>query len=26
LTTIIEGIGNRMPEQGKKSFWQRLFD
>jgi len=26
LTTIIEGIANRMPEQGKKSFWQRLFD
>jgi hypothetical protein len=26
LTTIIEGIANRMPEQGKKSFWKRLFD
>lgn len=26
LTTIIEGIAKRMPEQGKKSFWKRLFD
>ncbi len=26
LTTIIEGIASRMPEQGKKSFWERLFD
>ena len=26
LTTIIEGIARRMPEQGKKSFWKRLFD
>lgn len=26
LTTIIEGIASRMPEQGKKSFWKRLFD
>jgi hypothetical protein len=26
LTTIIEGIAGRMPEQGKKSFWKRLFD
>lgn len=26
LTTIIESIANRMPEQGKKSFWKRLFD
>jgi uncharacterized protein (DUF1778 family) len=25
LTTIIEGIARRMPEQGKKSFWKRLF-
>ena len=26
LTTIIEGIASRMPEQGKKSFWRRLFN
>jgi len=26
LTTIIEGIAKRMPEQSKKSFWKRLFD
>jgi len=26
LTTIIESIAKRMPEQGKKSFWKRLFD
>ena len=26
LTAIIESIANRMPEQGKKSFWKRLFD
>lgn len=25
LTTIIESIANRMPEQGKRSFWKRLF-
>lgn len=25
LTRMVEGIANRMPEQGKKSFWQRLF-
>lgn len=25
LTKIVEGIAIRMPEQGKKSFWQRLF-
>ena len=25
LTKMVEGIANRMPEQGKKSFWQRLF-
>jgi hypothetical protein len=26
LTTIIESIANRMPEQSKKSFWKRLFN
>ena len=26
LTKLVEGIANRMPEQGKKSFWQRLFN
>ncbi|MFD2938394.1 hypothetical protein [Spirosoma flavum] len=26
LTKMVEGIANRMPEQGKKSFWQRLFE
>jgi uncharacterized protein (DUF1778 family) len=25
LTKMVEGIANRMPEQGRKSFWQRLF-
>lgn len=25
LTKMVEGIANRMPEQGKKSFWQRLL-
>ena len=25
LTRIVEGIASRMPEQGKKTFWQRLF-
>lgn len=25
LTKIVEGIAERMPEQGKKTFWQRLF-
>ena len=25
LTKMVEGIANRMPESGKKSFWQRLF-
>ena len=25
LTKMVEGIANRMPEQGKKTFWQRLF-
>ena len=26
LIKMIEGIANRMPEQGKKSFWWRLFE
>lgn len=26
LTKIVEGISTRLPEQGKKSFWQRLMD
>lgn len=26
LTKIVEGIATRLPEQGKKSFWQRLFN
>lgn len=26
LTKIVEGIADRMPEQGKKSFWKRLFN
>ncbi len=26
LTKMVEGIANRMPEQGKRSFWQRLFE
>ena len=25
LTRIVEGIATRLPEQGKKSLWQRLF-
>lgn len=25
LTKMVEGIANRMPEQGRKSFWRRLF-
>lgn len=25
LTTIIESMASQMPEQGKKSFWNRLF-
>jgi uncharacterized protein (DUF1778 family) len=25
LTQMIEGIANRLPEQGKKSFWKRVF-
>ena len=25
LTQIVEGIANRIPEQGKKGFWQRSF-
>lgn len=25
LTKIVEGIANRLPEQGRKSVWQRLF-
>lgn len=25
LTKMVEGIANRMPEQGKQSFWKRLF-
>lgn len=25
LTRMIETLTNRMPEPGKKSFWQRLF-
>ena len=25
LTQIVEGIANRLPEQGRKSFWKRLF-
>ncbi len=25
LTKMVEGIANRMPEPGKKSFWQRLL-
>lgn len=24
LTKMVEGIATRLPEQGKKSFWQRL--
>jgi hypothetical protein len=26
LTKMVEGIANRMPEPGKRSFWQRLFN
>ena len=25
LTKIVEGIATRLPEQGKQSFWRRLF-
>ncbi len=25
LTKIVEGIATRLPEQGRKSFWQRLI-
>ncbi|GAB4041850.1 hypothetical protein [Spirosoma gilvum] len=25
LTKIVEGLASRMPEQGKQSFWKRLF-
>ncbi|GAB3743488.1 hypothetical protein [Spirosoma lituiforme] len=25
LTKMVEGIANRMPEQGRSSFWRRLF-
>lgn len=25
LTKRVEGTATRLPEQGKKSFWQRLF-
>lgn len=25
LTKMVEGIAQRMPEQGKQSFWKRLF-
>lgn len=25
LTKMVEGIADRMPEQGKKPFWKRLF-
>lgn len=25
LTKIVENIATRLPEQGKKSLWQRLF-
>jgi hypothetical protein len=25
LTTIIESMASRMPEQGKQSFWRRVF-
>lgn len=25
LTRMVEGIATRLPEQGKKSFWQRLL-
>ena len=26
LTKMVEGIANRMSEQGKQSFWKRLFN
>lgn len=26
LTKIVEGIATRLPEQNKKSLWQRLFN
>ena len=26
LTKMVEGIATRLPEQGKKSFWGRLFN
>jgi hypothetical protein len=25
LTQMVEGIANRLPEQGKRSLWKRLF-
>lgn len=25
LTKIVEGIATRLPEQSKKTFWQRIF-
>jgi len=25
LTQIVEGIASRIPEQGKKGLWQRIF-
>ena len=25
LTKVVEGIANRMPQQGKQSFWKHLF-
>jgi hypothetical protein len=25
LTRMVEGISERLPEQGKRSFWKRLF-
>lgn len=25
LTKMVEGIASRIPDSGKKSFWQRLF-
>lgn len=26
LTKMVEALTNRMPEQGKRSFWRRLFN
>jgi hypothetical protein len=26
LTKIVEGIATRLPESGRKTFWQRLFN